>query len=172
MGAAVTRRLALLRFQLTRLGWPAWLGAGLMVAGLGLDLALTRPMEVALDAAIEHNQRAILAPRPIRPAPAGPLSALRLGARDMAALESVFASAQAAGIELDQGDYTLDTDGRRLRIQLPLHADYPALRLFLAGCLNEVPALMLDSVKLERPDNSVAELDARVQFILQLSTSP
>lgn len=167
----MSRHLSRLRYHLARLGWPAWLGAVLAGAGIGLDQAVNTPLELELDSAIERQQRALLVPRAERTAPAA-VSGLGLGERDMAALAGLFAAAEAAGVQLDKGDYSLDAGGGRLRIQLPLMADYPALRSFLAGCLNAEPALLLDSLKVERPDSQTGELDVRVQFILRLASQP
>ena len=166
------RRLALLRFHLIRLGWPAWLGSALIVFALGLDFLATMPMEIELENA---RQAARLVPPVARSErlsqsrlPAG----IELGQDDMAKLEMLFQAAQAADIDLSQGDYGLETSGdggaRRLQIQLPVRAGYPALRHFLADSLNRVPTLALENLRLQRKDSNQAELDARVQFVLFL----
>lgn len=172
----MTRLWPALRFQLARLGWPAWLGGLFIVLALALDSLATTPQERELDAALRAARLVGATSQAERQGQKHLLAGIELAQRDMTSLETLFQAAHAAGVDLRQGDYSLEaaSDGgsRRLRIQFPVSADYVALRRFLADSLNRIPALALDQIKLQRETPYETELEARVQFILFLGPAP
>lgn len=164
--------MAVLRFHADRFGWPAWLGSALIVLGLGFDALVTAPLETELEGLLSESRLVTPVSRAERARQPHLLAGIELARRDMASLEALFDAADRAGIVLQQGEYRLENAGggatRRLRIQFPLRAPYPALRHFLADSLNQNPTLALDSVRLRRDTHTQAELDVRVHFVLQL----
>ena len=87
-------------------------------------------------------------------------------------MEKVVAVAIAAGIELERGDYeyTAPDSGRtaRYRLSLPVRGSYPQVRQFIEGTLAAVPAIALDSMRVERSKVSDQVIAADLQFSVVL----
>jgi len=155
--------LTLLNFQIARLRWPGMLGMVLIVLALLVDVTQIKPLEAALEAAGQ------------RPAPQARTTRLSTLKQPAAApypdLEKLFAVAEQVDINLSQGQYRLENlaDGsRRLHIDLPIQADYPSARHFLAQALSEMPDLSLAHLQLSRERIDDAVLSVHMQFILTL----
>ena len=88
-------------------------------------------------------------------------------------LQTIFALAKKAGIELHKGSYRYN--GRvgeqlvRYEVSLPLRGSYPQIRRFLASILNEIPAASLDRVGFEKKSIGDEEVEANVIFTLFLA---
>jgi hypothetical protein len=83
------------------------------------------------------------------------------------------AAAQRRGFTLDQAEFKLASELAeplaRYSIQLPIKADYRALRRFSRDALRELPGLALDEVSLRRSDPKSPLLDAQLRFVLFLA---
>jgi hypothetical protein len=83
------------------------------------------------------------------------------------------AAAQRRGFTLDQAEFKLASEPAeplaRYSIQLPIKADYRALRRFSHDALREMPGLALDEVSLRRSDPKSPLLDAQLRFVLFLA---
>jgi len=165
----VRRTHAQFLHQLHRLGWPGGLGAFLLFAAVLADLFWLTPLEQQVAAIQRDAVRHALLP-PVRRA-----NAPRPVAQQEAevVLARLFAAARQAGLRLDEGRYQQgrEAGGRRLRIDLPLQGEYPALRRFIAQALNENPALVLERMTLRRDTIETTQLDARFSLLLSLSSA-
>lgn len=158
-----------------RLGPPGLAGLALLVAGIAVQVWLTPPLE--RDAAALTERAVALASQPRAAATAVEIEApfadtlpqARQAARILAGL---FAAAEAAGLELDQGNYRLTVDRQaglqRQQITLPLVGTWPALRAFAARVLADHPSLALDGLRLAREAVTGGELKATLRFTLYL----
>ncbi|MEI7465126.1 MAG: hypothetical protein WCJ87_07265 [Burkholderiales bacterium] len=83
------------------------------------------------------------------------------------------AAAQRRGFMLDQAEFKWASEPAeplaRYSIQLPIKADYRALRRFSRDALRDMPALALDEVSLRRSDPKSPLLDAQLRFVLFLA---
>jgi hypothetical protein len=180
--------LTQLRWQgaqwLRGIGLPGWVGLALgLVCAFGL-WGLIEPMQA--DAQRLDADSDVLAQR----AAAGALSKAATDAtpqQQLAAFEQRFggertiapslarlqAAAQRRGFTLDQADFKLASEPSeplaRYSIQLPIKADYRALRRFSRDALREMPGLALDEVSLRRSDPKSPLLDAQLRFVLFLA---
>ncbi len=88
----------------------------------------------------------------------------------------IVAQAQAAGIELERGNYdlTVTHSGRlvRARMTFPVHGRYPDIRRFIDSTLATVPGAAVDGLRLERKDIGVAEIDAQIRFAVYVRGTP
>ena len=86
-----------------------------------------------------------------------------------AALGQVYALAQAAKLELKQGEYRLDGRGTgpvAYRITLPIRGSYAQVRAFLDAVLREMPLASVDALRFERRKAAEAQLDAQIRLTL------
>lgn len=90
-------------------------------------------------------------------------------------LSKLYASASAAGITLDKGEYSWspEKDARlgRYQIILPIKGSYPQIRRFLALAMTELPTLALEDLQLSREGPGRAQLEARVRFTLYVGVN-
>lgn len=166
-------RLDRLAYPFLRLGWVGAAGAVLLLAVALLDGLYLRPLEAERAALAERNALAAVV-RPVAddPGPTPPAVAAPLAETAEATLRHLFAAARQAGLRLDQGDYQLRRSPAgnqgRYQLTLPVQGSYPAIRDFIAGMLNDDPALALVSVEMNRPAIESTELDATLHFVLHL----
>lgn len=89
-----------------------------------------------------------------------------------AILATVVAQAQAAHLELHEGNYELiegkGGTGQRYRMTLPVTGRYVDVRKFVDGTLAAVPAAALDSISLSRDDINSAVVVADLRFLVYL----
>jgi len=161
---------------LSRLGVLGVLGIGVLMFCLPFYFGTLRPAEQALDAQRAAAER-LRTRGPFRGVAvddrAGEL--LRFYAL-LPPLEQlpeelgrVYALAQAARLELTQGEYRLDrrTSGPvAYRITLPLRGSYAQLRAFLDSVLREMPIASVDALRFERKRTGDTQLDAQVHLSL------
>ena len=82
----------------------------------------------------------------------------------------LYNAAEGAGVLLRQGDYRLiaskDAPLEEFQISLPISAPYPAIRKFIVGVLETVPAAALDQVSFQRKKVGDPMVDADIRFTL------
>ncbi|MBI4998633.1 MAG: hypothetical protein HZC22_17395 [Rhodocyclales bacterium] len=87
-------------------------------------------------------------------------------------LAKVFDAAAVHGISLQQGEYRVaeDTHGylRRFQVTLPIKADYPRIRRFLASIAAEVPTAALEHVQFERRKINDPQVEATIKLAIYL----
>jgi hypothetical protein len=91
-------------------------------------------------------------------------------------LRTIYAVAEREQLELAQGSYKFSEDQvlglAYYRIQLPIRGGYPQIRRFVAGVLDEVPALALEAIALQREKVGDSVVDARLTLTLHLQSTP
>ena len=84
----------------------------------------------------------------------------------------LFEQAQAAGIELESGTYELVPAGStrlaRYRINYPVTGSYPAVRKFVDGTLLAMPAVALESFRIERTSIADQTITADLRFVVEV----
>lgn len=74
-------------------------------------------------------------------------------------------------IELQQGEYRLETTGAglaRYRVTLPVRASYAQIRQFIGFVIKEIPTMSIDGLRFERKKISDTLLDAQIKLTLYL----
>ncbi len=163
-----------LAWALTRLGWPGWAGAVLVVGALYVLLVQVGTMEAA--ATRMGRQAESLAQRPQAQTQVAVARDWRADLppdqEGYARLAKLFAVAARTRLALAEGTYREVSDSKlgltRLSISLPVTCSYPALRAFLAQTLNQEPALALESLRMSRDTIGATELAADLRFTLYL----
>lgn len=82
-------------------------------------------------------------------------------------MEKLWAVATQYQIDLQQGEYRLESNGPglvRYRVTLPLRASYPRLRQFVNFILKEIPTVSIDGLRFERKKISETQLDAQIRL--------
>lgn len=91
-------------------------------------------------------------------------------------LRTVYAVAEREQLELRQGSYKLSEDPALglayYRILLPIRGGYPQIRRFIAGVLDEVPALALEGIVFQREKVGDGTVEAKVALTLHLQAVP
>lgn len=172
----MARLLDVFKFYLGRLGRIGGVGALLIVASLAYQNGVVRPRQAALDEQILHNEQARKKAAAQRASTTQTLADATgqpaLAPAVAAALRRLFAAADMAGLELDQGEYRLtevkEAHLRRYQLSLPVTGGYPEIRAFVAQALNADPALALSAMQLRRDSIEATELDALLNFTLYL----
>lgn len=87
-------------------------------------------------------------------------------------LRTVYAVAEREKLELLQGTYKLSDDPvlglAYYRILLPVRGHYPRIRRFVAGVLDEVPALALEGIVFQREKVADGAVEAKISLTLHL----
>ena len=176
----------LARERLQRLGWPALLGLGLILASLlyaGLGLWPAWRAGEQLQQQSRQAERLLAdVERGVAPKPQVPGRQLddfhqRLPAQLQAtqALDRIYALAERERISLARGEYALGIDPQtrlaRYQIVLPVSGSYAQLRRFLHALGRELPALVLEDLELQRKRIADAQLGGRLRMTLYLSRS-
>jgi len=84
-------------------------------------------------------------------------------------MERLYSLARNANLELQQGEYRLDTRGSGLtayRVTLPVSGAYPQIREFIGAVLKEMPIASVDSLRFERKKITDTRLEAQIRLIL------
>jgi hypothetical protein len=84
-------------------------------------------------------------------------------------LGRIYALAQAARLELMQGEYRLEKRSAgpiAYRITLPVRGGYSQIRSFLDAVLREVPIASVDGLRFERKRIADSQLDAQLRLTL------
>lgn len=166
-----------IRFHLRRLGRPGALGALLIAGAVAWQFAVVLPRAEALAAQLARNADAERAAQAEQAAAAAAEAAgvrvqPTLAPAAAASLRRVFEAAEAAGVELPQGEYRLteirDAHLRRYQLSLPVSGDYPGIRRFLTEALNADPALALAGLQLRRARIESDAVEGLLNFTLYL----
>lgn len=86
-------------------------------------------------------------------------------------LERVYAHARASNLQLQQGEYRLESRGAGLaayRVTLPVRGSYPEVRRFAGRLLADMPAASLDTLRFERKKAGDGQLEAQVRLTIYL----
>jgi Tfp pilus assembly protein PilO len=84
-------------------------------------------------------------------------------------VEQLYALARHAKLELQQGEYRLETRGPALtayRITLPVRGDYAQVRDFVDAVLSETRITSVDGLRFERKKAGDAQLEAQVRLTI------
>jgi hypothetical protein len=145
---------------LGRLGTLGVLGIGVLLFCLPFYFSALRPAEQELAAQRDAAER--LRSR-------GPFRAVTADARADDLLRFYALLAQAARLELRQGEYRLDKRAAgpvAYRITLPMHGSYAQMRAFVDAVLREMPLASVDALRFERERAADARLNAQVHLTL------
>lgn len=165
--------------RLPRIGRLSGIGLVLLAASAALwfsTLSLLRQDVVELRADVSRLEAAARSGSGVRTSPAGQASAFikKFPTRTQlpAVLAAVASQATAAGLQLERGDYqfTPAKSGRiaRYRLTLPVRGTYPQVRRFVDSTLVALPAVALESLKLEREGIGDEQLEADLQFAVMV----
>jgi len=187
-GDGVARRLGLVvsvhpRQWLARLGAPGIAAIGVLIACAGFYMSVLMPLDAEIDDLTERVnllsgevERATRGGRQGTPALADQMAAFyRLFPRQGQLTDTVakvFDAAAAQGIALQQGEYRVVDDPagalRRFQITLPVKADYPRIRRFLASVVAEIPTAALEHVQFERRKIGDPQVEATIKLAIYL----
>ena len=174
----------IIREQLQRLGWPGWMGGGLLLLALGYGALVLLPerqqlatLEQRTHQAVEYRVRL---DKGLDMPPAAPgqqvddfYQTLPAQLDATAAIDRIYVLAEQERISLSRGEYALGVDPKtqlvRYQILLPVRGSYPQLRRFLHGVLAELPAVVLEEVDFRRKQIIDAQLEGRIRMTLYLS---
>lgn len=171
-----------LRAGVHELGRVGGLGVALLVGALGFYLAAVRP---AQDEAAALQWRRAQIEKHGRPSAPAVVTTTQIE-RFMAFfpelesapgwLRTVYAVAEREQLELLQGSYRLSDDRvlglAQYRISLPVRGGYPQIRRFIAGVLDEIPALALEDVTFQREKIGDGAVEAKIGLTLHLRSAP
>jgi hypothetical protein len=163
---------------LESLGAAGVLGVGVLLFCLPLYFSALAPLEK------EAARRALSAEPPRPRLPAQPVAAdgaaeqlarfhdafppvERLGAE----IEALYGHARAAGLQLQQGEYRLETKSGALtayRVTLPVRGSYGQVRQFVGRVLKAMPVASVDAVRFERKKAADTQLEAQVRLTIYL----
>lgn len=159
-------------------GWAGALGVLCIAAAIGVSFGASQPLRQEI-ASIAQERRALHGMARKGAAERSPRERLqafyaRFPARDGLpdTLMRLHREAGKLGINSTRADYRdtpeAGTPLVRVRIELPVTGEYPALRTWLSALLTEMPALAIDGLSLQRDDIGSPQLKARVRFLLVL----
>lgn len=84
-------------------------------------------------------------------------------------LEHLYALARQAKLELQQGEYRLETRGPVLtayRVTVPVRGGYTQVRDFVGAVLTDMPITSVDALRFERKKVAEAQLEAQVRLTI------
>jgi hypothetical protein len=170
---AVTQWIPLAQYQLARLGPAGVTGvcASATAAVIGIFALLSlRTANDSLNAQIlraRHHPEVTITPEQglIRA-----VSQLPTRAQIPAVLGQVLQQAQAAGVQLEKGQYTYVASGTgglgRYELDFPVKAQYRGVRDFINRTLTHIPAAGLDKLSFERKLVGDTQINAEVRFVV------
>lgn len=158
----------------SRIGRPGQTGLILMAVALLICTLVVKPMQTELGTL--RDRVGYLTKLPPQPAQAPIEHAWRTqlptSHAGYAYLARIFAAAETAGINLEEGLYReakdQETGLTRLAISLPVRGKYPAIRAFLAHALAKEPGLALEGARLTRDSIDENEIQGELRFVLFL----
>ncbi|HZR02226.1 MAG TPA: hypothetical protein VFA81_03525 [Burkholderiales bacterium] len=165
-----------------RLGWPGFVGLSLLVLSVVVQLFAIQPSYSRVKSlGAEARQLSAGVDKhgggDARPTQGSQLSNFYAFFPLLDALPIVLndiqLAAQRNGLNLEKGEYRLLRDAQfplvRYQISLPVSGNYTQIRNFVNDVLDHVPSAALEDFNLKRDAVGVAQLDARVRFIVFLS---
>jgi hypothetical protein len=171
------------RQWLGRLGTPGIAAIGLLIACAGFYMSVLMPLDAEIDDLTERVsllswevERATLGGQQGTPALADQMAAfykLFPGQGQLTdAVAKVFDAAAVHGIALQQGEYRIAEDQagalKRFQITLPVTADYPRIRRFLATVVAEVPTAALEHIQFERRKIGDPQVEATIKLAIYM----
>lgn len=175
---------AMLREQLSRIGWPGIVAIGLAFFCLSFYFSAVVPLQ---------QQRAELARQPVTLAaprihttienidnrlhtPEQLLQQFyqRFPSIDTVPqlLDTLYRAAAAHGLSLDKGEYLPHTEKNRglvrYQITLPVKGSYPQLRRFVRAVLQTIPNATLESLRLEKQHVGDNTVTAELRLVIYL----
>jgi hypothetical protein len=161
-----------LQSWLRALGAAGVLGIGILLFCAAYAVSAVLPAERALAAERLAAARGGSSQR----VPADPREALRRFYGlfpELAALPEevarLFDLARTAGLELEQGEYRLESRAEGLqayRVTLPVRGSYAQIRAFVGALLAQLPSASLDALRFERRKAGEARLEAQLRLTL------
>jgi Tfp pilus assembly protein PilO len=178
-------RIAELREEVERLGWPAVVGAGLAALAAALYFSAVVPLAdegARLRGEAEDLQRryrtgdALARDKPGSAEQLATFYAFFPAPRSSPEwLGKIHAAAQAKGLQLNVGEYKLerrpDSKIARYQITLPVQGTYAQVRSFVGEVLKAVPAAALDDITLRRESVDSPKVEARIRLTLYLGNA-
>ena len=159
---------------LSILGRPGIAGIGLLLFAAVVFFSSVGPMRAELAAmqrsvSAQYERAGSQIPRPSRPEPLSDFYEFFPPAETSAGwLATVYAIAAREHLDLPKGEYRLTSSpGNSIATYeavFALRGNYPQLRAFMAGLLQEVPIAALDDVRLERQRTADSTVDARIRL--------
>jgi len=170
---AVNQWIPQAQYQLTRLGTAGIAGLGASAAAIVLGLFALLSLRTANENLTVQILRAQHRPQPTVTPEQGLIQAvaqLPTRAQIPAVLGQVLQQAQAAGVELEKGQYTYVASSSggfgRYELDFPLKAQYPGVRDFINRTLTHIPAAGLDKLSIERKVVGDTQVNADVRFVV------
>ncbi|HEX6690386.1 MAG TPA: hypothetical protein VF110_04490 [Burkholderiales bacterium] len=157
------------------LGAAGVIGLGVLLFCLPFYFSALAPLEkdAARRALTAERQRARLPAQPVTVDGAAELARFhgmfppvqRLGAE----VEALHSHARASGLQLQQGEYRLESKTGALsayRVTLPVRGSYGQIRQFVGRVLKAMPTASVDAVRFERKKAADTQLEAQVRLTL------
>lgn len=171
-----------LRAAVHQLGRAGGLGLALAAGAAAFYFSAVRPAQDAL-AALELRRSQVERHGPALPSPAVTTDEIDRFIGFFPGFEStpgwlrtLYAVADREKLELLQGSYKLSEDPvlglAYYRILLPVRGNYPRIRRFIAGVLDEVPALALEGIVFQREKVGDGAVEAKIALTLHLQATP
>jgi hypothetical protein len=168
---------------LPRLGIPGVAAISLLIACAGFYASVMLPMDARIDE-VQDSVRAATE-RIGQAGKGGRRGALPVGeqlaefyklfpqqAQLTDTIGQVFEAARANGLVLLQGEYRVAEDQagrlRRFQMLMPVKADYPRIRRFLATLAADVPTAALEHIQFERQKIGDLQVEATIKLALYL----
>jgi hypothetical protein len=161
-----------------------WLGLVLVLSSLALQWWGIRPLEAQIEAleqggAGKREGRIAGAGQALEQA-SGPRAQLAAfygyfdrGERLTELLATLHVAGKDAGVEIKRADYRLSSSPERrldrYQVLMPIRGSYPAIRVFIANALRELPTMSLDQVQFQRKAVGDAAVDAQVSFTFHIA---
>ena len=173
MQKAVTQWIPLAQYQLTRLGPAGAAGVSAAAAAVVIGIFALLSLRTANDSLNAQILRARHHPEVAITPEQGLIRAvaqLPNRAQIPAVLGQILQQAQAAGVELEKGQYTYVASGTggfgRYELDFPVKAQYPGVRDFINRTLTNIPAAGLDKLSFERKLAGDTQVTAEVRFVV------
>lgn len=168
-----------------RIGWAGVVGLALLVFALGLLFATNAPLRrqaAELERELDVAQATAASERRLRVAadPGARLARFRAGLPRQSDLPQVIGrmlrEADAAGVELERGTYEFRAGDSgliaRYTVTLPVQATYPQIRAMTGVILAALPAVALESLRIERDGVSDEVVTADLRFAVFVRGDP
>jgi|SRR5882724_6670844 len=170
---AVNQWIPQAQYQLTRLGPAGLVGIGASGAAIALGVFALLSLRTANENLTTQILRAQHRP-PVTVTPEQGLiqAVAQLPTRTQipGVLGQVLQQAQAAGVELEKGQYAYVASSAggfgRYELDFPVKAPYPAVRDFINRTLAHIPAAGLDKLSIERKVVGDTQVNADVRFVV------
>jgi hypothetical protein len=170
---AVNRWVPPAQYQLTRLGTAGMAGVGASAAAAVIAVFALLSLHTANETLNTQILRARHRPETAVTPEQGLIRAvaqLPTRAQIPTVLGQVLQQAQAAGVELEKGQYTYVASSAggfgRYELDFPVKARYPSVRDFINRTLTHIPAAGLDKLSIERKLVGDAQVNAEVRFVV------